>query len=54
MTTTTTQTAINAARTALYAREAAGEVVSVDEWIALGVAQDALNAPHWSPEGYWR
>jgi hypothetical protein len=47
-----TQAAVNAARDALYRREASGEGIAESAWLAVGDAQDALN--NWTPEGYVR
>jgi cation transport regulator ChaC len=52
--TTITAQQVNAAREALYAREAAGQQVSVDEWVEVGRLQQAYDTQEgvWLPNGY--
>ena len=45
---------IEARRTELFRLEASGAEVPESDWLALGDAQNALNAEHRTPEGYWR
>ena len=51
---TITAQQVTDAREALFAREAKGEVVSVDEWVAVGNLQRALDDQEgvYLPSGY--